>query len=56
MIHLWTRYQRSKRWMQHGNINWRDVQKNVVNNADKFKGTMTKWPVHKPTHITTKHT
>jgi len=39
-------------------INWRNVQrKNVVNNVDikyvKLKGTMTKWPVQKPTHRTT---
>jgi len=39
-------------------INWRNVQrKYVVNNVDikyvKFKGTMTKWPVQKPTHRTT---
>ena len=36
------------------NINWRDVQgKNVVNNLDMSLGTMTKWPVQKPTHRTT---
>jgi len=40
------------------NINWRDVnRKNVVNNVDTMyvmiKGTMTKWPVQKPTNRTT---
>jgi len=37
------------------NINGRDVQrKHVVNNMDKFMGTMTRWPVqkHKTHHKT----
>ena len=38
-------------------INWRDVQrKNVVKKCRyvKFKGTVTKRPVQKPSHKTTK--
>ena len=41
-------------WMFH--INWRNVQKKEFCKQcryDKFKGTMTKSPVQKPTHRTT---
>jgi len=56
-----TRYSTCKRWTLfpnqeiHYNINWRDVHKECCKQSKdfKFKGTVTKWPVQKPTHMTT---
>ena len=52
------RYNIENNTLSNNNINWRDVQrKDFVNNVDKSRlGTITKRPVYKHTHRSTKVT